>query len=279
MKKAVITGISGFIGSNLKNYLEKRNYEVVGLARDYLFRPKALSNFLKLHRPDHIYHLSAYGNSHDQSNEQLIFDTNVVGTWNLVKAANDIPYESFISASTSLVLFYPFGGFYSASKAAGENLVNAFKIKYLKPITTVRFASIYGPGEAEHRFIPTVIHSMVHNRKLHINPSATHDYVYIDDCIDILYKIATNSKYLAQAVNNLNISTNQATSNMEIVRTLAKVSNKDVDFDTDYPKRDYEPDYWVVDNAVLTTYLKPMFTPLEEGLRQTYEYYRQKYEG
>lgn len=109
-KKVLITGINGFVGSYLANYLIKEDADVYGLIRDESkiksdnlvnkgidnkFNPligdltdiSSISNALRKSRPDYIFHLAAQSFVPlSFKNPKLTYDVNVTGTLNLLEA-------------------------------------------------------------------------------------------------------------------------------------------------------------------------------------------------
>ena len=108
--KAFITGISGFAGSHLAEFLIKKRYEVFGtflnkntfsnltgfinkikVYRCDIINYDALKNVIKKVKPDEIYHLAAISFvPNSLTNPKLTFDTNLYGTLNLYQVIIDL---------------------------------------------------------------------------------------------------------------------------------------------------------------------------------------------
>ena len=260
----LISGQSGFIGKNLTERLEALGHRVIGIPRILLNHWYELSKFMEKHNPNFIFHLASYGNHSTQQDEEEIINTNILGTFNMLTASKNIKYKKFINFSTSSVLL-PYETFYSASKAAGERIVKAFVYKYDKPILTIRPYSIYGKGEADFRFIPTVIKSLLGKNLMRLDPLARHDWVYIEDFITSLLS------FIETEVGIINMGTGKSTSNMDIVKLLERISNKTLKYEVGR-LREFDISKWVSPEASITS-------DLEKGLMKTYEYYKQRFKA
>jgi GDP-4-dehydro-6-deoxy-D-mannose reductase len=189
--KVFITGIAGFVGSYLTEYLLEKNCRVFGLlapgektdnirhlSRDIdlvrfdLLNGKKLTDHLKKIKPEYIFHLAAFssvGQSFD--NERKVYDINFNGTLNLIESARSVGKELkrfvFISSSDVYGHFSPAGKTlteeqpfnpvspYAVSKAAGEYLVRYHVKKYGFPGVTARPFNHTGPRQADNFVVPS----------------------------------------------------------------------------------------------------------------------------
>lgn len=277
----LVTGSRGFIGKALCRRLEDMGHKITTLSHQQLMMgPDYLKGFCEEARPDYIFHCAAYGNMANQTDEQAAIDGNITCTWNLLQATRRISYQLMIYMSTSSVYgwsnhpmdesqkLHP-NTFYASTKAAAEHLCRAERKQHKKMIVTVRPFSIYGPGEAPFRFIPTVIAKS----KIHESVSlmeGTHDWVYIDDFIDGLILIMEQKHELRH--RTYNIGTGVATSNEKMILKLSNYIN------ISYQKTGYrkiqDSTVWKADTTRISALgWKPKHS-LEEGLAKTYEYYK-----
>lgn len=190
-----ITGGTGFIGTHLAR----------AIPGAYLFDyPKHdLRNiadacaFIDTYKPEVVYHLAAQSVV-TQEDDLLSTSTNIVGTYNLLHACrNDKKLRAFIHVSTDKV--YGCNGEakttdhlkgtehpYSASKTCGDILSQMYGQYYGLPITIVRMANIYGPGDMHFdRIVPGTIMDTLHDKPRHHrgDPRFIRDYIYIADLI------------------------------------------------------------------------------------------------
>ncbi len=263
--KCLVTGASGFIGSHLVKALEARGDEVMELPRQCLYDPLALEGDLSFN-PDYIFHLAAYGNMSDQKDLDMIFQANLIGTYNLLTTTKDIPYKAFINVSSSSVLLNH-ETMYSATKAGAERLCKAFVDEYNKPIVSVRPYSVYGPGEAEFRFIPTVFRSCIKGETMTLDPSPIHDWVYIDDMVTCLLNVADKVDDLKG--ESVNFGTGFGTSNSMIVELIEEITEKKANIGNLMTMRSYDNSKWVA--GPTGKYMAK--TDIREGLEKYYEWY------
>lgn len=250
--KAAISGMHGFIGRNLKNYLIKKGWDIVYINRDVLFNTPDNNNFFNIVNPNYIFHLSAYGNHSTQLNEDLIFSTNVMGTFNILGASKDCNYSKFYNISTSSVtldILTP----YAKSKLAAECIADAFKKVYGKPTVNIRPYSVFGEGEAEFRFIPKVIKCLLTGEKMIVDENATHDWIWVMDFIEGMLD------------EKIEIGTGEKQTNKQIIQLLQDISGKKLRYTT-AQLRIYDNKDWVCKDGV-------KHIPLPEALEKTYKYY------
>jgi len=229
-----ISGANGFIGKALAARLEN----VVPIKRNTIptFR-----------QPFTIWHLGAYGNHYSQRNIEETLITNINWTAALMLAASKSPNcQAFYNFSTSSVTL-PTQTLYSATKLVTEQLAKAYGFTNIRPY------SVYGPGEAAHRFIPTVIRHLQTGEMLNVDYEARHDWIYIDDFITALIGGKTE------------IGSGKQYTNAFIVGTLQSISGKS------FPSkpcqlRNYDTDEWICSKPV-------QCRTIREGLKQTYEYF------
>ncbi len=183
--KVLITGVAGFIGSNLVANIASKGIEVVGvdnLEPDYDLKikksnlrkakkhkgfefiegdinEKVLFEKLKEKKITHIAHLAAKaGIRKSTSNARNYLMTNIIGAYNVLEFAKDIKAKKVVLASTSSVYGKnapPFNesmkidtpmSIYAASKTGMEALAHSFNHVHGLPIIITRFFTVYGPG-------------------------------------------------------------------------------------------------------------------------------------
>jgi nucleoside-diphosphate-sugar epimerase len=266
-KNVVMTGAHGFIGTHLSAALVDKGFSVCALERELFTDPEALKNKLEELNPQYIYHLGAYGNHSAQTDIDQIVAANIFNTFLLLRQSREINYKAFINFSTSSVNL-PHQTFYSASKSAAEKLCTAFRQQYGKPVVSVRPASVYGPGEAYFRFIPTLIKHLEEGTKMTLVENATHSWIYVGDFVQGVLKVAKNAAILD---NPINISDGDVYPNIDIVHRMEKITGKILDFESVERMRDYDTEQWVVGNYELKQLgYKPENT-IQQGLFKTYE--------
>jgi len=285
-KTALVTGASGFIGQHLVQRLLEQNIRTGFIPRALLSSPNELKEFLISINPNYIFHLAAYGNHSNQYDFNDIVASNVIKTALLLDCSKSINYEAFINFGSSSEYgkkdlpmseddrLEP-NTFYGATKAASTLLSRAFAEQYAKPIVTVRPFSVYGEGEAEFRFIPTMIKGLLNMEHLPVVFEPKHDWIYVQDFIDGILRVTKNADRLKGKA--INIGTGVQYSNLEVVNILEKITGKTIEFDPFNNPRNYDNDNWVADNRRLRLLGWTAKHTLTQGLTKTYEYYKNKY--
>lgn len=188
--KAFITGIAGFAGTYLAEYLIESGYQVAGSvykneSKDNLKRLKPIADLIKLditnqrkvaevikdQKPEFIFHLAAFssvGRSFD--NERLVHNINFNGTLNLLTTARELKNLKrflFVSSSECYGRFpqkalplhedLPLNPIspYAISKTAAENTCRLYFERYDMPISIARAFNHSGPGQNPLFVIPS----------------------------------------------------------------------------------------------------------------------------
>lgn len=270
MSRYLISGANGFIGGNLGHKLLLDGHIIRSIPRDLLSEKWNLKKYIESEQPDVIIHLAAYGNHSTQQDFLETIESNVMVSSRLLEASKDIDYKAFINISTSSV-YLPVQTFYSASKKAIELICQAFIQKYNKNIVTIRPYSVYGPGEADFRFIPTVIRSVKNNQEFSLVSDPKHDWIFIDDFIDGVKLVINKADKLKGCA--VDIGTGLSYSNKQIVDLIEQIHGKKIKYSNVSQMRDYDTKHWTADTSVTDFLgLKPKYS-LKDGLKKTYESY------
>lgn len=284
--KALITGSGGFIGKHLSDRLNAQGFQVIGLKRELFSDFNLLNESMQEIKPDYIFHLAAYGNHSTQTDEDMTFSANVIYTYLLLRATANLKYKAFINFGSSSEygkkatsmheddILEPIT-LYGATKGASTLIARYFALKYNKPIATVRPFSVYGEGEADFRFIPTVIRSLNNGTVMDLAGEPKHDWIYIQDFLDGVSTVVNRIEQVkGEAVN---IGTGVQYSNFDVVKELERISGKNLKLDVfgDKMARPYDTTNWVANINTLKSFgWKPRFT-LSSGLKRVYDYQSQ----
>src|SRR5437773_12311858 len=222
--RILVTGGAGFIGSHLVEKLLAAGHEVVvlddfndfydpqikqaniaGFASDVavchvdLRDAESVRNVFRRGKLDVIAHLAARAGVRPSiQHPRLYYDTNVIGTLNLLEAARVIGVERFIFASSSSVYgasrTIPFSeeehltqtlSPYGATKIAGEFLCSTYSHLYQMRVIALRYFTVYGPRQrpdlAIHQFVRRIYAGTPIDQ--FGDGSTRRDYTYIDDII------------------------------------------------------------------------------------------------
>jgi dTDP-glucose 4,6-dehydratase len=114
---------------------------------------------------------------------------------------------------------------YSATKAAAEHLITAYSNTYGIQYTIVRPSNNFGPRQHSEKFIPTIIRAILSNEKVPIygNGKNIRDWLYVEKNVQTIFSLLEpkhkNTIY--------NITSKKEKTNLEIVKTVLKIFEKD----------------------------------------------------
>lgn len=282
--KVAISGSSGFIGSALRTRLihDRDGWEVSRIPRELLFSPIDLQIWMEEKQPDYIFHLAAYGNHAGQTDPNQIIFSNVIGLTNMLNATKNIPYSGFVNLGSSSEygpkahpmkeVDLPLAKtMYAGSKVACTYLARAYAFTFTKPIVTVRPFSVYGPGEAPHRFIPTVCRYLKKGGIMDVDIDAMHDWIFIDDVVNALILAGKHGReLLGQWVN---VGSGNEYSNINLIKRLEFYSKKKLEVNVFAHMRPQDSLRWQSGETTLAKFGWKRKIFLDEGIKRCWEYY------
>ena len=198
MKKILITGGAGFIGSALRKELQNRgnNVKVIDLKESILSDITDIKSIGE--DVDVVYHLAAQSRVQPSfDNPSETFRTNVQGTVNACEIAKSCGAK-LVYAGSSSKHHNPHDSPYAASKWLGEEVIKTYKECYGLNAEIARFYNVYGPGEALDPIHGNVIgiwrYNMENNLPIKIvgDGEQRRDFTHVDDIVDGLIRIADN---------------------------------------------------------------------------------------
>lgn len=307
MKRVIVTGATGFVGSNLARRLLRDGHEIHLLVRPRhsSWRIDDIRHDVRLHevaledaeavtqtvgriRPDRIFHLAAHGAYSSQTDLRQMIQTNLVGTINLVEACLTTGFEAFVNTGSSSE--YGFkdhapaedespepNSHYAVTKAAATLFCRHTAQSRALHLPTLRLYSVYGPYEEPTRLIPRLItHGLKGELPPLVNPNVARDYVYVDDVTEAYLLAATAARGELEPGAIYNVGTGVQTSLEEAVETARRVlSIKHEPQWGSMPEREWDTNVWVADNRKIKDALgwQPQYS-FEQGFRLTVEWLR-----
>jgi len=266
MKKILVTGADGFIGSHLTELLLEKGYKVKALSQYNSFNywgwledvPRNSNleiisgdirdaHFCKsiTKDVDLIFHLAALiAIPFSYVAPDSYVDTNVKGTLNICQAAKENGNIRVIHTSTSEVygtaLYVPIDekhpkqaqSPYSASKIGADAMAMSFYNAFELPVTIARPFNTYGPRQSARAIIPTIITQIANGAKEiklgDVTP--TRDFNFVRDTCEGFLALGLSEKTIGKEIN---IASNFEISMSDTLNLIKNIMQSDVKFITD----------------------------------------------
>jgi Nucleoside-diphosphate-sugar epimerases len=313
MKKILVTGSDGFIGSHLTEELVKQGYKVKAFTMYNSFNtwgwldtlsaevmkeveifqgdirdPNGVKDAIK--SVDEVFHLAALiAIPFSYHSPDTYVDTNIKGTLNVLQAARDLNTSRILVTSTSEVYGtaqyvpidekHPYQGQspYSATKIGSDRLAESFYRSFNMPITIVRPFNTYGPRQSARAVIPTIITQLLAGKEdIQLGSlTPTRDFNYVKDTANGFIEIAKSDKTIGEEIN---IATQKEISIGQLAEELIRQINPNAKIICDDQR--LRPEKSEVNRLLganekikRLTNWKPQYT-FEEGLADTIEFFK-----
>lgn len=239
--KIIVTGASGFIGTNLVKYLKEQSHHVTAICdytceagdvADYAYYTGILGlkrKHIESWNADAIVHLAANNDTLCNDVAQMM-DHNYKSSKRIYKFAKKMKCSHFIYTSSMAVYGNEIGkedplNVYASSKLAFDNYMKSSMDKNSMKIIGLRLCNVYGPHEITKgrrmSYLGQILRNMIMNKpiKLFEQVDAKRDWVYVDDVCDaILKSLNSNAKGI------YNIGSGNTISFIDLFNKLAKVT-------------------------------------------------------
>jgi len=307
LKRLLVAGAAGFIGSNFVRHLHRTRPDVEITVLDKLTYAGNLANLAELDgqpgyrfvhgdicdeklvdslaaETDAIVNFAAETHVDRSLMDPFAFvETDVRGTAVLCEAARKHGHQVFLLISTDEVYGDVREGRstetdplkprspYSASKAGGEHIAQAYAESFGLPLLVTRGSNNYGPHQYPEKLIPVLITNAIDDRPLPLynDGSAVRDYVFVEDHCRAIDQVL----HEAPVGNVYNIGTGVETSGLQVAEALLAIMGKPkslIEFVADRPGHDYR---YALDISRITALGWEPQVELGEGLERTVRWY------
>lgn len=271
MKKILVTGADGFIGSHLTEALVREGYDVRAFvlynsfnswgwldscAADVAGAFQVFPGDVRdpngvraaMQGCDAVLHLAALiAIPYSYHSPDTYVDTNIKGTLNVLQAARDLEVLKVVHTSTSEVYGtarfvpiteqHPLQGQspYSATKIGADQLALSFHASFGTPVAVLRPFNTYGPRQSARAVIPTII-TQIANGARQVKLGALHptrDFNYVSDTVAGFIAALRSDRSVGEVIN---IGSSFEVSIGDTARSIAEVMHADIEIVTDGPR-------------------------------------------
>jgi NAD dependent epimerase/dehydratase len=268
VKKILVTGADGFIGSHLTEELVRKGYETKAFVLYNSFNswgwldhcgPDVREQFevfagdirdphgvrKAMEGCEAVLHLAALiAIPYSYHSPDTYVDTNIKGTLNVVQAARELAVAKVVHTSTSEVYGtaqfvpiteeHPLQGQspYSASKIGADQIAMSFYNSFSTPVSIIRPFNTYGPRQSARAVIPTVITQIANNeRKIKLGTlHPTRDFNYVEDTVSGFFAALESDQAVGQVIN---LGSNFEISIGDTVKMIADLMGAEIEILTD----------------------------------------------
>jgi nucleoside-diphosphate-sugar epimerase len=295
-RRILVTGASGFIGSQLCNRLRESGGELHAISRTPqpggdsglrwwradLSDPVTVRELLTAVKPDIIFHLASHvEGARDPGLVLPTFRNNLASTVNLLSVAQEVGCQRIVLTSSmeepeAGQLDTPPSSPYAAAKWAGSAYARMFHALYQLPVVILRVFMVYGPGQRDTRkLVPYVTLALLRG----LTPRLTSgvrpvDWIFVGDVVEALLAAARRPGLDGKTVD---VGSGQLTQVRTVVDHLVRLIDPQIQplFGalTERPHEQIR----VADTAASKVLMGwgPLIS-LEEGLQQTVEWFRHR---
>jgi UDP-glucose 4-epimerase len=292
MKKAIVFGGSGFVGSHVADALTRAGIETT----IFDIRPSEFLNdkqtFIEgsildeslvqksIRGKDYIYHLAGQadiGLGFEEPKNTL--HLNIQGTVNILEACRQTSIERLVFAST-IYVYSEAGGFYRASKQACEIIIEEYQKNFGIEYTILRYGSLYGPRAGDKNFIYRTIKQAIVDKKIKIGYESDEkrDFIHIYDAarmsVDILKEEYKNTHVMLTGYQHI--------SRGELIQTIIEMLGGNIEVQKMAPEIDkahghYKLTPYIFKPKISRKLVSPEYLEFGQGLLNCMEEIYEKY--
>ena len=310
MKKVLVTGGAGFIGSHLVEMLVHEGYQVRAFVH---YNSQGKWHHLEHVAPeireaieiipgdisdagsvshavqgcDWVFHLAALiGIPYSYVAPSSYVQTNVIGTLNVLDACRNHGVQRMLHTSTSETYGsaqyvpidekHPLVGQspYSATKIGADKLAESYFLSFETPVTIVRPFNTYGPRQSQRAIIPTIMTQALGDGKLKLgNLDPVRDLTFVTDTAAGFLAAARSDKAIGKTVN---LGVGSGVSIRELVERIGKLAGRTLEVEQQGERirpEGSEVQRLISDNRLAKELMDwAPVVDLDEGLKATFEH-------
>jgi len=281
IKKAVVVGGSGFIGSHVADHLSDAGYQVIiydknksqWLRNDQKIIIGDVEDSEKLNQAivdaEVVYNFAALADINQALKQPLkTININIVGNLNVLEACRANKVKRFIYASTVYVHSRE-GGFYRCSKQASEAYVEEYQEIYGLDYTILRYGSLYGPRADKTNGLYRVVQSALKNGVVSYEGDidAMREYIHVEDAARASIE-ALNDEFINESVVLTGQEPMKVIDMLKILSEILGLPPESVKFSEDKYAGHYIRTPYAYQPKLGRKYIPPMHVDLGQGLLQ-----------
>lgn len=280
MKKAVVFGGSGFLGSHVADALTKKGYTVtifdlhpskytqpeqtmiVGSILDFDVVNEVVKN------ADIVYNFAGIADIYDANKNPLeTVRINILGNTTILEACRNNSIKRFVFAS-SVYIYSDAGSFYRSSKQACELIIENYYEQYGIPYTILRYGSLYGPRSDDKNWIHSVLKQAITEGKISRSGDGEEirEYIHVEDAarcsVDILSDEFENEYVILTGYQQLKVK-----EVMMMIKEILK-NNIDLEFLPSKSNLNYEITPYSFNPKIAKKMVSSYYLDMGQGLLQ-----------
>jgi len=281
MKKAVVVGGSGFIGSHVADHLTQAGYQITIYDKTYSKYLRKEQDMVvgdvqdsdKLHQviagAGVVYNFAALADLNQAIKEPIkTININILGNLNIMEACHKYGVKRFIYASTVYVHSRE-GGFYRCSKQASEAYVEEYQRIYGLDYTILRYGSLYGPRADESNGLYRIVKSALESGIVRYegDVDAMREYIHVDDAARASIE-AINDEFRNESVVLTGQEPMKVIDMLKMLSEILGLPTESVEFVEDQYAGHYVRTPYSYQPKLGRKYIPPMHVDLGQGLLQ-----------